>query len=75
MTNPASSLCDELKVMLAEAGSRAAPDDAVRVIAGTLGALAEEHPGLLSIANDWRMLVPSTAPSDSDKRRHLEAAG
>lgn len=43
MAKPTSSLCDEFKVILAEALSRAGPHSSVYVNAGNLGALAKAH--------------------------------
>ncbi|TDX26818.1 hypothetical protein DFO67_11583 [Modicisalibacter xianhensis] len=76
MTGNVPSLCDELIVMLAEAGSRASAEDAARVIAGTLGALAKEHPGFADVAGDWNHLLPvqKTPPSSCLFVRRLETS-
>ena len=59
MSQPSHTMCDELKVILAEAGYRSSALDTAVVMAGALKALSEAYPELSDIAADWNELTSS----------------
>lgn len=71
MSRTLPSLCDDLCVLLAEAGARSTPEEAVRVIAGTLLALKDEHPRLATTADEWQMILPSPQPTSKPMLRQV----
>lgn len=52
-----AELCDELLVLLKEAGVRGSPQDACLVIAGVLDNLANYHDDVASLAAQWRPFI------------------
>lgn len=57
MSQANKSLCNDLKIVLAEAAFRGNSLDAAVVISGSLNALSDSYPELQEIAKEWQELA------------------